>query len=128
MPAVYCSYCRFVHTSKFSEIDVNFLLKWVQIILKFLMDWGAMNNVFFFLQHGANANAVDSNGHTALFRACERGHTEVVVVLMNAGALWDLQDTSGRTCLHWAASGGHAAICSSLIHKGLPADSQDSGG
>ena len=71
---------------------------------------------------------MDSNRHTALFRACERGHTEVVVVLMNAGASWDLQDTSGRTCLHWAASGGHAAICSSLIHKGLPADSQDSGG
>lgn len=73
-------------------------------------------------------NAVDSNGHTPLFRACERGHTEVVVVLLHASASVELSDTSGRRCLHWAASGGHSAICSSLIHQGLPADTPDSGG
>ena len=71
---------------------------------------------------------VDVNGHTPLFRACERGHTEVIVVLLHASASVELKDTSGRSCLHWAASGGHSAICSSLLHHGLPADTQDSGG
>ena len=73
-------------------------------------------------------DAVDGNGHSALFRACERGHTEVVVVLLDAGASVTLTDDSGRCALHWAASGGHSAICSSLLHQGISADSADSGG
>ncbi len=71
---------------------------------------------------------MDSNGHSALFRACERGHTEVVVVLCDAGASVSLADASGRVPLHWAASGGHSAITSSLIHQGVHADTTDQGG
>lgn len=70
----------------------------------------------------------DANGHTALFRACERGHTEVVMILIHAGADILLQDTSGRSCLHWAASGDHSVICVSLLRQGLPVDSMDNGG
>lgn len=73
-------------------------------------------------------NAVDGSEHSPLFRACERGHSETVVVLLHNGASVDLRDTSGRNCLHWAASGGHTTICSYLLHRGLPADSVDEGG
>ncbi len=79
-------------------------------------------------QHGCPVDAVDGNGHSALFRSCERGHSQVVVVLCDAGASVQLADESGRVALHWAASGGHAVICSSLLHQGVPADSTDNGG
>lgn len=73
-------------------------------------------------------NALDNSGHSPLFRACERGHTEAVVVLLHMGASVELRDASKRSCLHWAASGGHTTICSYLLHQGLPVDSMDEGG
>ena len=79
-------------------------------------------------QHGCPVDAVDANGHSALFRSCERGHSQVVVVLCDAGASVQLVDDSGRVALHWAASGGHSVICSSLLHQGVPADATDTGG
>ena len=56
----------------------------------------------FVVQHSANVNALDSRYHTPLFRACEMGHTEVVVTLLNAGASVDIVDADGRAPLHWS--------------------------
>lgn len=81
-----------------------------------------------YLQHGADVNVQDGNSLTPLLRACERGNTEAVVMLLNGGALVELRDTIERTSLHWAASGGHTTLCSTLIHQGLPVDVTDQGG
>ena len=80
------------------------------------------------LQHGAAVDGVDSSGHTPLFRACERGHSETVLGLLQNGANVQLLDRDGRSCLHWAASGGHDFICTTLLHHGLPVDVADDSG
>ena len=38
------------------------------------------------IDNGADVNAKDNRGKTALMRASQRGHTEVVSLLKNAGA------------------------------------------
>ena len=56
------------------------------------------------LQAGANVNAADWAGFTALHRAAFHGSLECVVALLDAGALPNLQDiVGGRTPMHQAA-------------------------
>ena len=55
-------------------------------------------------------NVLDSRYHTPLFRACEMGHTEVVVTLLNAGASVDIVDADGRAPLHWYVLGLHVTL------------------
>ena len=38
------------------------------------------------LERGAKANAVSSNGDSALVLCCSNGHTDVAELLLNAGA------------------------------------------
>lgn len=44
----------------------------------------------------ADVNIQDSNGRTALYLACLRGHERVVRVLLEAGADPDLVDIRGK--------------------------------
>ena len=46
-------------------------------------------------------NTIDAEQQSPLFRACERGHTEVMVTLLQAGADVNLADSGGRSPLHW---------------------------
>ena len=71
---------------------------------------------------------IDNNGQSPLFRACERGHSEVVLTLLQHGGRVELLDGDGRTCLHWAASGGYDFIITTLLHNGLPVNARDDGG
>ena len=77
------------------------------------------------IQHGAVVDTADSQGHTALFRACECGHSEAVLTLLQHGASVYMVDSDGRSCLHWAASAGHDFICTSLLHHGVEVDMTD---
>jgi hypothetical protein len=56
------------------------------------------------LDAGADINAVDSNGRSALFGAAQQGFDKVVEFLAARGAQVDLRDRNGRTALD-AASG-----------------------
>jgi len=56
------------------------------------------------LEAGADINAVDSNGRSALFGAALQGFDQVVQFLADKGAKVDLKDRNGRTALD-AASG-----------------------
>ena len=50
----------------------------------------------------------DSLERTALSLAAERGHAEVVELLVKAGANVEAPGTGGRTPISWAAWGGDA--------------------
>jgi ankyrin repeat protein len=56
------------------------------------------------LEAGADINAVDSTGRSALFGAAQQGFDQVVQFLADRGAKVDLKDRNGRTALD-AASG-----------------------
>ena len=54
------------------------------------------------LEHGANIEAKDHEGSTALMKAAERGHTSIVQVLLEYGANVDAKDHLGFTALERA--------------------------
>jgi uncharacterized protein len=56
------------------------------------------------LAAGADINAADSNGRTALFGAAQQGFDKVVQFLADSGAKLDIKDRNGRTALD-AANG-----------------------
>lgn len=66
------------------------------------------------LQHGAVADAADSNGRTALMHAAERGRYDIVRRLLVHGARKELKDRAGRTAFDQAVDGGHSDIIALL--------------
>ena len=64
------------------------------------------------------------SGSTALHLAAGAGHTEVVSVLIEAGAGVDVRRQRGLTPLYLAAMGGHAEVASVLIEAGADVDAQ----
>ena len=54
------------------------------------------------IMNGANVNAKDNEGWTALIWAAIRGHIEVVEVLLKHGADVNAKNNNGRTALFWA--------------------------
>jgi len=55
-----------------------------------------------------------NDGRTALLRAASEGHTDLVEVLVEAGADVN-QSNDGETALHLAASGGHEGVVEKLL-------------
>ncbi len=55
------------------------------------------------LGKGANIEARDNNGHTALLWASFQGHTDVVRQLLDKGTNVDARNNDGYTPLLWAA-------------------------
>ncbi|RLM56118.1 putative E3 ubiquitin-protein ligase XBOS36 [Panicum miliaceum] len=67
------------------------------------------------LQHGADVNARNIYGQTALMQACRCGHWEVVQMLLVFRCNVSKVDSlSSRTALHLAAAGGHVK-CARLL-------------
>ncbi|HEX5707005.1 MAG TPA: ankyrin repeat domain-containing protein [Pyrinomonadaceae bacterium] len=71
------------------------------------------------LDRGAEVDAKFRYGQTALFKAAERGHTEVVKLLLERGAAVNLRDTFyGATPISWALQKGHVGVVRALLEKG----------
>lgn len=66
---------------------------------------------------GANVNAKDSSGKTALHYAAENGHVATVGLLLKLGANPNLRDSAGRTPLDYALQKGHSATAEALRSK-----------
>jgi hypothetical protein len=70
------------------------------------------------LDKGADVNAKFRYGATALFKAAERGHTEVVKLLLARGADVTVKDTFyGATAMTWALDNDHVEIVKALLEK-----------
>jgi hypothetical protein len=72
-----------------------------------------------FLDKGVDVNTKSRYGATALSFACDKGHVEVVKLLLERGAEADVRDTFYKaTPMTWAASKGFAEIVKLLLDKG----------
>ena len=76
-------------------------------------------------ENGADVDAKDNEGRTALFWAASNGRVEVVKVLIENGANVDVKDENGKTALHWAALYGHFDVANFLIEKGADVDAKN---
>jgi ankyrin repeat protein len=71
------------------------------------------------LDAGVDVNAKTRYGATALSYACDKGHVEVVKLLIERGADVNVKDTFyGEVPLGWALSHGHAQVVKLLLDKG----------
>jgi len=70
------------------------------------------------LDKGADVNAKFRYGTTALFKAAERGHVEVVKILLARGADVTVKDTFyGQTAMSWAIQNDHADVVNAILDK-----------
>lgn len=66
------------------------------------------------LDAGADPNAVNANGETAIILAAAAHRPEVVHILVSAGAQVDHRDAQGMTALHRAVFGGRQGSTSAV--------------
>ncbi len=67
---------------------------------------------------GADLEARDSQGRTALMRAAEKGYADIVRILLDAGAHVSTQDKFGLTALFMAVDKNHVEVVKLLIARG----------
>ncbi|KAI9889110.1 MAG: hypothetical protein M1814_005771 [Vezdaea aestivalis] len=77
------------------------------------------------LENGADIEAKDKEGRTALHWAAENGHEAVIKLLLEKGADIEAKDGYGTTALHWAAGNGHEAVIKLLLEKGADIEAED---
>lgn len=71
------------------------------------------------LAKGADGNARDAHGKTALMLAAFEGHTATVHVLLANGVDANAKDEAGATALMLSASKGHTEIVQALLAKNI---------
>jgi len=62
------------------------------------------------IKKGADVNAKNKAGVTALMLAAVNGHTDIVKLLLDKGADVNVKDKDGKTALMYAADRGHTDI------------------
>jgi ankyrin repeat protein len=77
---------------------------------------------------GANFNARDIHGWSALHAAVAVGGAEALRALLDSGADINMRTEKGRTPLHLAAATNQAAIVDLLLHRGANTRIRDSEG
>jgi ankyrin repeat protein len=67
---------------------------------------------------GADIEATDSSGKTALLLASSKGHETVVQLLLENGQDTEAKDSNGKTALLLSSMYGHEAVVRLLLEKG----------
>ena len=82
------------------------------------------------VDHGADLDAPDTKGHTALHLAAEtwKDSQENIMALVDAGAGVEARDESGETPLHLAASRGTLAKINALLDAEADVNARDTDG
>ena len=80
------------------------------------------------LGQGADPDAKNNQGDTALLLAAKSGKTETARLLIEKGANIEAKNNVGETVLIAACTSGHAEIAQLLIDKGAAPDARDDGG
>nr|XP_024215236.1 ankyrin-3-like isoform X2 [Halyomorpha halys] len=73
----------------------------------------------------SNVNETNKEGLTALQIAAERGYTDIMNILIKAGADINAVDNNNNTALHYCATGGSANACSLLLSEGCDVKAQN---
>jgi ankyrin repeat protein len=79
------------------------------------------------LEAGADPDARDSRGQTALMLASHGGHTDAVRALIDAGADLDHRAKFGLTATMLAVVAGHEAVAGLLVEAGANLEIRGSG-
>ena len=82
-------------------------------------DMGMLNQL---IAAGANLEATDASGNTALWAACYANQQPVIARLLEAGANMDHQNPDGVTVLMYAASAGKTDAVRQLVAAGADLD------
>ncbi|OPZ10194.1 MAG: Phosphocholine transferase AnkX [candidate division BRC1 bacterium ADurb.BinA364] len=77
------------------------------------------------LAQGADPDAADADGRTALMLAAFNGHLEIARELIGRSAQVDLKDAAGRTALLYAATGTSAEMAKLLLENGADVNTTD---
>lgn len=80
------------------------------------------------LAHGANVNAQDADGDTALHGAARSGNVEIARILLDKGANLNAKNNQGGTPLMWAAVYGHEDAAQLLLSRGADSSLKDNEG
>ncbi len=70
------------------------------------------------LAQGADVEAVDESGFSALRIAAMHGYLECIEVLLAHGAEVDAEDSDGKTALHYAVMAGQLSCVHRLLRAG----------
>lgn len=97
--------------------------------LQIASSFGLANIVLRLVRHGVDTTDTDDDKRTALHRAAENGHDEVVLILLEHGAEVNAQEAKyDQTPLHLAALNGHKAVVQTLLESDADAKMKDSDG
>jgi|GEM_PF-1944267 hypothetical protein len=80
------------------------------------------------ISQGADINAKDKDGKTALMLAAEKGKSAVVKMLIDAQAAVNVKDKNGRTALMYSAAADSLDCVSYLIEGGAEVEAEDNSG
>ncbi|UCF81171.1 MAG: ankyrin repeat domain-containing protein [Acidobacteriota bacterium] len=80
------------------------------------------------LNKGADVNAKNEYGWTALMKAARYGRTETAKALLDAGADVNAETEKGTTALMFAAAGGHIETVKALMDAGADVNAKTSEG
>ena len=104
------------------EIDLN------QQLLEKIKPGASVKEIRGLIEEGADINAKNKCGDTALTLGARGGHTEICLALIEEGADIEVQGGYGYTALIWAAGGGDTKIAKALIDKGANIEVQSENG
>ncbi|MGB1548532.1 MAG: ankyrin repeat domain-containing protein, partial [Alphaproteobacteria bacterium] len=79
---------------------------------------GDMETVQLMLARGADPNALDETGRSALINAAWRGRRKIVQLLLEKGADLTILDRDGMSAVNWAAVNGHGEVIHMLAGDG----------